>query len=274
MVLLLGIVAGMAYGLTAFAGAFLAVPLLVLFADVDFHRALPIALFALGICAAIAAGDAVRARQCDVQLSVWLMAGSLPTMLVLGALAQRLSEPVLATVFLITTLVFGPLLLVTLRAYANRAAPPPAAMLHAPRRSFADATATVDRRTVDKLGVLFAGAGCGALAALAAAPGALLGWRILERRLVGQPHLSVGTLALASAVLATLAAGWQFLFVSDVPGYTAGLYVLGTTAGMGIARHVHQWLPPKLTHRVLGGLIVLAALALWVVVVRGATASS
>ncbi|WP_353221458.1 sulfite exporter TauE/SafE family protein [Salinisphaera sp. C84B14] len=274
MVLLLGIAAGLAYGLTAFAGAFLAVPLLVLFADVDYHRALPIALFALGICAAIAAGDAVRARQCDVQLSAWLMAGSLPTMLILGALAQRLSEPVLGTIFLIASLVFGPLLLLTLRAYANRMAPPPAALLDAPRRSFTDATTVVHRSTADKVGVLFAGVGCGALAALAAAPGALLGWRILERRLAGQPHLSVGTLALASAVLATLAAGWQFLFVADVPGYTAGLYVLGTTAGMGIARRAHKWLPQAPTHRALGCLVVIAALALWVVVVRGATAST
>ena len=272
MVLLLGIAAGLAYGLTAFAGAFLAVPLLVLFAGVSFHRALPIALFALGICAAIAAGDAVRARQCDVQSSAWLMAGSLPVALVLGTVAHSLPDMVLATLFLIAAIVFGPLLLITVRAYANRIAPPPAALLHAPRRSFDDAAAVVHRSMADNLRVLFAGAGCGVLTALVAAPGSWIGWRMFERRSPGQPHMAVGTLALASSVIATLVAGWQFLFVSNVPGYTAGLYVLGTAAGMGIARRVHRLLPLGLMHRLLGTLIVVAAFALWVVVMGGATA--
>ena len=274
MVLLLGIAAGLAYGLTAFAGAFLAVPLLVLFAGVTFHIALPIALFALGICAAIAAGDAVRARQCDIFASVWLIAGSLPVALALGALAHSLSDSVLATLFVVAAIIFGPLLLLSVRAFAAHVALPPAALLHAPRRSLADASTHIERRPSANLGLLFAGMGCGVLTALVSAPGSWIGWRVLQQRWPGQPHLAVGTLALVTAVVATLTAGWQFLFVADVPGYTAGLYVLGTVAGMGIARRAQHRLPFAATHRLLGVLTVIAALVLWVAVMGSIRATS
>lgn len=273
MSLLLGVVAGLAYGLSAFAGAFLALPLLVLVAGLSIYQSLPIALFALGICAAIAAGDAVRARQCDVQLAGLLILGSIPAALAAGVLTHWLSETVLATIFLIAAIVFGPLLLITVRSYRFRVAPPPATLLQAPRRGLMESVHGRGPSARQRLEVLAAGAGCGVLTALCAAPGSWIGWRALDRQHSSTPYLVVGTLAFAVAVLAIVESGLQFLYAPALPGYTAGLYVLGAVAGMGLARRIHGFLPLRASNTIIGVIIVIAAVALWITTVSQSAAT-
>ena len=274
MSLVLGIIAGLAYGLSIFAGALVALPLLVLLGGLSIFQALPIALFALGICAAIAAGDAVRARQCDVQLAGLLIVGAIPAALLAGGLIAVLSQVLLASLFLIAAMVFGMLLLRANRRAHAVTALAPAALLHAPRRGFGEAS---DRREYDRgsrLAVLAAGAGCGALLVLCAAPGSWVAQRATRRSLVDQPWLVVGTLTFALAVPAIVGAGVQFLFAPELPGYTAGLYVLGAVAGMGLARRVHALLPVRFGQIVIAVIVMLAGLAMWGSVVSGFVAAA
>ena len=271
MSLLLGVLVGVAYGLSAFAGAFVALPLLVLAGGVGLHQSLPIALFALGICAAIAAGDAVRARQCSIGHATPLIIGGLPVVVVGAWLAEHTAETVLATLFMVAAIVFGPLLLVTVRRYRHRSAPAPATLLHAPRRAFGEASTPAQFDGGQRAAVLFAGAGCGLIAALCAAPGSWMGWRVLDRQLPGEGYLVVGTLAFSTSVVAIVGAGVEFLFAPEIPGYTAGLFVLGAVSGMGLARRIHHLPQLRASNTVLGAAVVVAALALWISVVSGAT---
>ncbi|GAB3679228.1 TSUP family transporter [Salinisphaera aquimarina] len=269
MGLVLGVIAGLAYGLSAFAGAFLALPLLVAGAGIGLHASLPVALLALGICAAVAAGDAVRARQCDVTLVGIFLVGAVPTALIAGWLAQQLPAKVLATFFLTAAIVFGPLLLNIVHRFRHRVAPSPAGLLHAPKRTLTEAAARADYRARARLRVALAGAGCGVLAAFCAAPGSRIGWRELERELPGQPYLVVGTLTFAVAVLAVLEAGLQFAVAPAAPGYTAGLFVLGAVAGMGLARRIVPRPANWMNNTVVGVAVIVGAIVLWVGVVTG-----
>ncbi|MES1927921.1 hypothetical protein SADO_01660 [Salinisphaera dokdonensis CL-ES53] len=271
MSLLLGVLAGMAYGLSAFAGAFIALPLLVLAAGIGIHESLPIALFALGICAAIAAGDAVRARQCSITHATWLIVGGVPMVLIAGWLAQFVSDTILSTLFLVAAIVFGPLLLSAGRAYRHRTAPPPASLLHAPKRAFGESAQVFHFNATQRAATLFSGAGCGIMAALCAAPGSWIGWRILDRQMPGEAHLVVGTLTFSVAVVAILGAGFEFALAPEIPGYVAGLFVLGAVSGMGIARRVHHLPLLRSSNTVMGVAVIILALALWVAVVSGAT---
>lgn len=271
MSLVLGLIAGLAYGLSVFAGAFVAVPLLVLFAGLSILQALPIALFALGVCAAIAAGDAVRARQCDVQLAGWIMAGAMPVVLVAGALIFLLPAALLACLFLIVTLVAGALLIPT----AWRAGPSdtlaPAALLYAPRRGLDESSQRHGYGWRSRSVLVAAGAASGALLALCAAPGALIGAHALTRRYADQPYVVAGTLAFALALLSIIGAGVEFLFAPVLPGYTAGLYVLGAMAGMGAARRVYPRLPIRATQIVIAAIVIVGALALAAAALGGFT---
>ena len=271
MSLLLGVLVGVAYGLSAFAGAFIALPLLVLAAGIGMHESLPIALFALGICAAIAAGDAVRARQCSIAHAALLIIGGVPAVLIAGWLAQFLSEAVLSTLFLVAAIVFGPLLLNTARQYRHRTAPPPASLLQAPKRAFDESAQAFKFARGERAATLFSGVGCGAIAALCAVPGSWVGWRILDRQMPGEAHLVVGTLAFAVAVIAILGAGFEFALAPEIPGYVAGLFVLGAVSGMGIARRIHHLPILRSSNTVLGVAVVISALGLWIAAMSGAT---
>lgn len=269
MSLIFGILAGLAYGLSAFAGAFVMLPLLVLGAGISLHASLPIALFALGIAAAIAAGDAARARQCDIQLAVLLVLGGVPTVAGISLLVHSLDDRFIATSFLVAAIVFGPLLLYTSRAYRHRVAPCPAALLAAPRRGLDEAAAGAAASPALKLRFVVAGALCGVLTASCAAPGSWISWQLLNRHLPGQTFQVVGTQAFSAALLAIVGAGVQFLVAPAIPGYTAGLFVLGTMAGMGLARRLAPWPRLRASNAVVGVLTVVLALALWLSIVNG-----
>lgn len=269
MSLVLGMIAGLTYGLSSFSGAFVAVALLVLFAGLSIFQALPIALFALGVCAAIAAGDAVRARQCDVQMAGWLIVGAMPTALVVGGLIFMASEALLATIFLVAATVFGGLLLHSTRRAGAANALAPAALLHAPRRGLSESSGR-NSYSLGTRGVLtIAGACSGALLALCAAPGTWIGQCASRRLRVDQPVLVIGTLTFVLAIVAIVGAGVEFLSAPALPGYTAGLYVLGAVAGMGVARRAHALLPIRASHSVVGVVVIVAALAMWGAIVAG-----
>ncbi len=268
MALLLGVVAGLAFGLSAFAGAFVALPLLVVGAGIGIQASLPVALLSLGICAGIAAGDAVRARQCDVTLVAVFLIGAAPATLIVAWMAQNLAEDVLATLFLICAIIFGPLLIRTVRRFRFRLMPCPAALLNAPRREWRDVASARVYSWNARRRVALAGAGCGVLAALCAAPGSWLGGRALDREMPGQSFQVAGTLVFAVALLAILESGVQFLLAPAVPGYTAGLYVLGAVAGMGLARRIERFAVMRHSNNVVGVLVIVAAMLLWVAVVN------
>jgi len=270
LALLLGVLAGLAFGLSAFAGAFVALPLLVVGAGMGIQASLPVALLALGLCAGIAAGDAVRARQCDVTLVAVFLVGAAPATVIVAWMAQNLAEDVLATLFLICAIVFGPLLIRTVSRFRFRLTPCPAALLNAPRREWRDVASARVYNWDARRRVALAGAGCGVLAALCAAPGSWLGGRALDREMPGQSFQVAGTLVFAVALLAILEAGVQFLLAPAVPGsgYTAGLYVLGAVAGMGLARRIERFAVMRHSNTVVGVLVICAAMLLWVAVVN------
>ncbi|MES1926763.1 sulfite exporter TauE/SafE family protein [Salinisphaera sp. T31B1] len=266
MSLILGIIAGLSFGLSAFAGAFMVIPLLVVGAGIEFHASLPVALLALGICAAVAAGDAVRARQCDVVLATCYLVGALPATVAGAFIVQALSDKLLATVFLICAIAFGPLLVRTVQRFRFRLLPSPASLLHAPRRDWSTVgNANYNRQA--KRRITIAAAGCGVLCAFCAAPGSWLGGRALDRELPGQPFNAAGTLVFAVSVLCIVGSAVQFLLAPAAPGYTAGLFVLGSVAGMGLARRIEPRAWVRYSNELIGGLVMAGALVLWLAVV-------
>lgn len=274
MILILGVLGGLAFGLSTFAGAFVLLPLLVIGAGVGLHAGLPVVLLSLGICSAIAAGDAVRARQCDTAVVAIYLAGALPTGLLAGLLAQWLPEEVLATVFLVFAIIFGPLLIGTVRRRRTRRLPAPAALLHAPRQDWNTAAGRARPGKAVRMRVVSASIGCAVIASMCAAPGSWVAGRAFSRAMPGQSFQVAGTLAFSLAILAILAAGLQFLLAPAAPGYAAGMYVLGAVAGMGLARRVQPLSIMRHANTVIGVLVIALAMLMWMAVVAKASSAA
>jgi len=267
VILILGLIGGLAFGLSAFAGAFVSLPLLILGAGIGVHAALPVVLLSLGICSAIAAGDAVRARQCDTSVVVLYLVGALPAAIAAGVVVQWLPEDIVATVFLVFAIIFGPLLIGTARRRRTRLLPSPAALLHAPRRDWNAAAGRRQHSSVMRRRIVLASAGCGVIAAMCAAPGSWVAGRAINRAMPGQAFQVAGTLAFSLAALAILAAGLQFLLAPVAPGYASGMYVLGTVAGMGLSRRVEPMPIMRHSNTVIGVLVIALAMLMWMAVV-------
>jgi len=255
--LIVGVIAGLAYGLSAFAGAFVALPLLVLVVGIELHASLPVALAGLALCAAVAAGDAARARQCNSTLVLMAVLGGLPVAIAAAWLAQALPAFVLVSIFSLAAIAGGLLLV---RSGGGQIAP--SALWHAPRRPLTEAVTSDRYPAAVQLRAVCAGAANALLAALCAAGGSGI-VRMADRSAPGQNTLAAGTAVLVVAVLAATAATPQLMLAPTIPGYTAGLYVLGTVAGMGFARRLASLRVQYWAERVIALLVVALAVLLW-----------
>ncbi|WP_123630419.1 TSUP family transporter [Salinisphaera orenii] len=260
MSLVYGLLAGLAFGLTTHTGAFIGLPLLVLCAGMQPQAALPVLLLALALCSAVAAGDAVRARQCDARRALHLAAAGVPVTLAVSALVQWLPAAILVTI--VATAACASAMALWRLAGTSRGHTP-AALWRGETRSFAAAAAEAD---YPGAALLAAGAVIGAALAAAAAPGAA-GVRALQRRFApADEPVELGSMLLAVALVALVAAGFQFVLAPAAPGYVSGLYVLGAVAGAGFARRVERerwrpWLARAIACGVLVGMLALLGVA-------------
>lgn len=260
--LVYGLIVGLAYGLSATAGAFLGLPLLVLGLGFGVHAALPVALIAFALCTAIAAGDAVRARQCEPRLALYFAAAGVPAVVAASGLAQWLTPAAWAGLFALAAILVSLALLWMSRSGRSMIVVP-AALWRAPRRSLTESASDPPRvSNIEVLRIVAAGLLSGAVIGACAA-GALTGQRTLASREPQAPFQQLGSLLLGSTLVAVVAALVQFALAPAAPGYPAGLYVLGAVAGFGAARRFDR---PRFRR---GGAIAAAGLAMLAGVVLG-----
>lgn len=258
MSLFLGLVVGLAYGLSLFGGAFLAMPVLVIGAGFSVRGSVPVALVSLALCAAVAAGDGVRSRQCDAPLALAGLAGAVPATVALVVLGQWLPVSWFCGLFALAAI--GTALRLFFRQ-AGDGGLLPAALLRAPRRALV--TDAIDRRYSWRTSLLSAvgGASVAPAVALGVIPGARALWSP-GHLLFAQPFVRAATDLFVIAIAALTGALAAYVAAPGVDGYTTGLYVLGAVAGMGFARRVVPRVDHRLSGRLIAALVVLAGLAL------------
>jgi len=236
MIIFLGVLAGLAFGLTGVGGSLLALPLLIIGLGLAPHAAIPVGLAAITLAAAVAAGDGARTRLLKTGPALVL---ALPAALSapLGVLvAGRVSAEPLSVGFAVLAVA------VAIGLWRVEAAPGSAGA-----RRAALAGAARERDLDPGWSLLtpatgFALGGCGFAAGLIGGVfGVGTGFVLVPAllRLAGMARTrAVATSLLAIVVMGLSAVSATYVLGRDVPWYATGLFVLGAVAGVGFARRV------------------------------------
>lgn len=253
MILIFGILAGLALGLTPFGGGLLAVPLLVAGAGLAPAQSSAAALAALALTGAVGAGDGARARALETIPALWMAAGCVPGA-ALGAWGMAWLPAPLWQAGFVGLAAAAAVLLWRAGDTGLRAA----LLLGAPRLPAGRMPVSPVPR--HGLALTAAGAGAGLLGGLFSGGASLLlvpalaRFAGLERRSALAGALFgitlIGVAGAGAAWAAGRAADWNL----------AGLFVVGAVAGFGFARR----LAPRTAGRPwtrAAGMLVLAAAA-------------
>lgn len=265
MAIVFGALVGLALGLTAAGGSLLAVPLLVYGLGLSVASAVPTALIAIALTAAVGASDGARARLLDVRAAMALAAGG-----VVAAPAGVMLAEAITQAHLLLGLGVLMLLVGTGMAWHAGRRPHEAGvvrgglLLTGSRREGGGngSTPLPAPGFSGTAALVLAGLAAGSLSGLFGVGGGFLMVPALTAvtRLDSRRAVATSLLALVPICLAGTAAAYTT--GREIPWFLTGLFVIGGVAGMGFGRR----LAGALAGAGLQRLVAVAVLALAAVV--------
>lgn len=264
MAIWLGVLVGLALGLTGGGGSILAVPMLIYGLGMDAKVAVSMSLAAVAFITAAGTISAGREGMVEVRVALFFAVTGMLAAPFGVAAGQRVSEAVIVVGFALLMLLVG------LRMFWRaRRQPAEASAVRAGSMSADDLTddGPVCRYSAD--GVLRLNAPCSAaLAAMGAVVGFLSGFFGVGGGFLIVPalllitqmgiHRAVATSLLVITLIGLSGVAASYLAGREVPWGTTGIFVLGGLAGMGLGRR----LASRLAGPTLQQLFAMAILAI------------
>lgn len=264
MLFLIGALAGLAYGLSAFGGSLLAVALLVLILAMPITTAMSMNLCMLVVLATITAGDGIRARL-PVPGLIWPYALTAGLCAPLGMLASLLlGDMALGQIYALLLAVVAAALVALLLWRQMEAEMLPRGGLAA----LAPAKPDAETRHALRPGLVVFGGGLGGLLAGFAGASAALLLTPAFARLFAEAGSQVKGRATACAEMAVLPALVISVVVSIASGrgvawHDTGFMIFGALAGLSVARMLAPRASARVWHALLAAALMLVVTALW-----------
>lgn len=267
MAIAFGFLVGLALGLTGGGGSILAVPLLIYGLDMGPKTAVPTALAAVALTAAVGAGDAARARLLEVRAGLIFAAGGVVAAPAGVFLAERVADTHIVIGFALLMLIVGARLWWQAGAQPGEAGVVRAGLL----RGGDKGNGVVCRYSDD--GRLRLNAPCSAVLVAAGLLTGLLagffgvggGFLIVPAlMLVTQMgiHRAVATSLLAITLIGLAGLAAAYVTDREIPWVLTGLFVIGGIAGMGVGRRSAALLAGPRLQRLFAFVVVVLAAAM------------
>jgi uncharacterized membrane protein YfcA len=267
MAIVFGALVGLVLGLTAGGGSVLAVPLLIYGLGLSAQLAVPAALTAVALVAAIGASDGARARLLDVRPGLAVAGGGIVGAPTGVLLAGDLTEADFVLGFAMVTAVAGLYLGWRAGLRPGEADAVRAGLLLPGGRG--DGKAADRRHVADgsrapglsgTVALVATGLGAGLLAGLLGVGAGFLIVPALMAVTRMQAHRAVATSLLAITLTGLAGAAAAYAAGRGIPWFLVGLFVIGAVAGMGVARRLAAPLAgPRLQWLFALAVIALAA---------------
>lgn len=268
MAIVFGLLVGLALGLTGGGGSILAVPLLIYGLGLTPKMAIPTALAAVALTAAVGAGDAARMRLLEIRAGLIFAAGGVVAAPVGVLLAEGVADTHIVIGFALLMLVVG------IRLWWQAGVQPgQVGVVRAGLLSVGDDGGAVCRYSDD--GHLRLNAPCsaalvvtGLLAGLLAGFFGVGGGFLIVPALMAVTQMSIHRAVATSLLVITLIslAGLAAAYGAgrEIPWLLTGLFVIGGVAGMGLGRRFAALLAGPRLQRLFAFAVLFLATAMLV----------